>query len=447
MIKELYYSKYEDGSLECQLEILFIFDTKAEHSTEREGVEKQIFSISTTKDFYDVIQQNKDMFNNNCKFVLKTLSDELSDVLEQSIQLLSFYIFYYTSKKRLSKKMSKFNEVICAKGEKHVLENMQEFARMNDNGKYIRGTLSNLGYYVFRDHSIEYSDELALAFEVFQTAILVHDDIIDHANLRRNQPTIPIHYIENWYSMGLKKNESFVDVANSLAICSGDVGMYLANQKLVEAYSDSKNLAKLLKYFNQIVINTIKGEIIDVILPFEEQFFNDSCTKDITESIIEIYRLKTAWYTVIGPICLGAILAGASDNEIKKLEAFAEKLGIAFQIKDDILGIYGTEYVLGKNIGSDITEFKQTLLYSYVRKQDEYYNKLTKYYGNKKISEQDLKSIKEIFLDSGALKYAEQEMEKYFESAMEILNETSLIPKNKKTELFGLIWYLKLREY
>lgn len=85
--------------------------------------------------------------------------------------------------------MQNFNQKICNQSEKHISQNISEFTRMNCHGKFIRGTLVNLGYSILKS-DIEYSDDLALAFEIYQTAILINDDIIDHASLRRNQPTI-----------------------------------------------------------------------------------------------------------------------------------------------------------------------------------------------------------------------------------------------------------------
>ena len=193
-------------------------------------------------------------------------------------------------------------------------------------------------------------------------------------------------------------------------------------------------------------INTIQGEVIDVILPFEEKNFCSN-EDDLVDSITEIYRLKTAWYTVIGPLCLGMILAGGADENIKKMECFAESLGIAFQIKDDILGIYADEDNIGKNVGSDITEFKQTLLYAYIRNQKEYFSDLLRYYGKENLTYEDVKAIRDLFSKSGALAYAEHEMNRYFELAIKGLKSIKFIPEEKETILFGLIWYLKLRKF
>lgn len=445
MQNKVFYLENLDGNNENYKEIFFVFDSTVDISCEANQI-KPIYKVRSIQDFYSILENDKYLLSCNKKYIFESYSERDLSIMLQGYQLLSFKIFHMNSKERLNTKMQKFNKEICNQTEKHIAENISEFARINCYGKFIRGTLVNLGYNLFQCESVDYSDDLALAFEIFQTAILIHDDIIDHASLRRNQTTIPFSYIDKWVSKGVERKESMQDIANSMAICAGDIGMYFANQKVVEAYRNSKSLGILLHYFNKVIIKTIQGEIIDVILPFEEQYYNSN-EEDLTHSITEIYRLKTAWYTVIGPLCLGAILAGIEEENIKELENFSENLGIAFQIKDDILGIYACEDNLGKDIGSDITEFKQTLLYAFVRKHENYFNQLLQYYGKRNLTNDDLKVIQNLFLESGALKYAEQEMDKYFERAIENLNAIKFIAEDKKSKLFGLIWYLKLREY
>ena len=439
------YVRENDGSLEDYQEITFLFDSNCKESDDKANKSDYIYQIGTIEDFYSILQNDKKVLEHGGNYVFQVNTDKDSEVMLQSYQLLSFMIFFKNSRERLSGKMQNFNREICNQSEKRIAENISEFTRMNCNGKFIRGALVNLGYSILKS-DIEYSDDLALAFEIYQTAILISDDVIDHASLRRNQPTIPVHYINDWETKGIEIKRNAYDVANSMAICAGGLGMCYANQRVAEAYSRSDNLGFLLKYFNQVIIKTIQGEVIDVLLPYEEQNFR-SDEDDLVDLITEIYRLKTAWYTVIGPLCLGMILAGGADEDIKKIEGFAENLGIAFQIKDDILGIYADEDNLGKNIGADITEFKQTLLYAYIRNQKEYFSNLLQYYGNENLTYEDVKAIRDLFSKSGALGYAEQEMNRYFKLAIESLKSMKFIPEEKETILFGLIWYLKLRKF
>lgn len=440
-----FYVRENDGSLEDYQEITFLFDSNCKEPNDKVNKSDFSYQIATIEDFYSILQNDKKVLEHCGNYVFQVNTDKDLDVMLQSYQLFSFILFFKNSRERLYGKMQNFNREICNQSEKHISENISEFTRMNCHGKFIRGALVNLGYSILKS-DIEYSDDLALAFEIYQTAILINDDIIDHAGLRRNQPTIPVHYINDWETKGIEIKRNAYDVANSMAICAGGLGMCYANQKLTEAYSRSDNLWILLRYFNQVIIKTIQGEVIDVILPFEEQNFRSN-EDDLVDSITEIYRLKTAWYTVIGPLCLGMILAGGADEDIKKIESFAENLGIAFQIKDDILGIYADEDNLGKNVGSDITEFKQTLLYAYIRNQKEYFSNLPQYYGNENLTYEDVKAIRDMFSKSGALEYAEQEMNRYFELAIKSLKSMKFIPHEKETILFGLIWYLKLRKF
>ncbi len=434
-----------DGSLEDYHEITFLFDSNGKGADDKVNQSDFFYQIATMEDFYSILQNDKKVLEHRGNYVFQVKMDKDLEVMLQSYQLFSFMIFFKNSRERLYEKMQNFNREICDQTEKHISENISEFTRMNCHGKFIRGALVNLGYSILKS-DIEYSDELALAFEIYQTAILINDDIIDHASLRRNQPTIPVHYMNDWEAKGIEVKRDAYDVANSMAICAGGFGMCYANQKMAEAYNRSDNLGILLQYFNQVIINTIQGEVIDVILPFEEKNFCSN-EDDLVDSITEIYRLKTAWYTVIGPLCLGMILAGGADENIKKMECFAESLGIAFQIKDDILGIYADEDNIGKNVGSDITEFKQTLLYAYIRNQKEYFSDLLRYYGKENLTYEDVKAIRDLFSKSGALAYAEHEMNRYFELAIKGLKSIKFIPEEKETILFGLIWYLKLRKF
>lgn len=435
------YVRENDDSLEDYQEITFLFDSNYDKVNKSDFY----YQIASIEDFYSILQNDKKVLEHGGNYVFQVNKDKDLEVMLQSYQLFSFMIFFKNSRERLYGKMQNFNREICNQPEKHISENISEFTRMNCHGKFIRGALVNLGYSILKS-DIEYSDELALAFEIYQTAILINDDIIDHASLRRNQPTIPVHYMKNWEAKGIKMKRNAYNVADSMALCAGGLGMCYANQKVAEAYSRSENLGILLKYFNQVIIKTIQGEVIDVILPFEERNFCSN-EDDLVDSIMEIYRLKTAWYTVIGPLCLGMILAGGADEDINKLESFAENLGIAFQIKDDILGIYADEDNLGKNVGSDITEFKQTLLYSYIRNQKDYFVNFLRYYGKENLAYEDIKEIRDLFSRSGALAYAEHEMNRYFELAIRDLKSMNFIPEEKETILFGLIWYLKLRKF
>ena len=350
-----------------------------------------------------------------------------------------FKKYYLEEKEKLNKKLAEFNKKLVLEDNKIIKENLEYFSNLNSDGKLVRGCLVNLGYYLLKDNR-EYSNDLALAYEIFQTAILVHDDIIDHDTLRRGKDTI--HYANyKKYNKYSKDKEELTNFTNSIALCMGDYGLYSANKIISTAYAKDKNLAKILNYFNDTVLNTIKGELLDVVLPFQSK--NTKLSKKyLTDSIMDIYRLKTAHYTIIGPLSVGLILGGASEDKINEISNFAEKVGIAFQIQDDILGIYSDE--IGKVVGSDIKEFKQTILYAYIS-GTRYKDELLKYYGKDKLNDKIVKRVRELFEISGALKYSADMMNKYYDESIEVLNSITWIEKDKKEILEGFVDYLRNR--
>lgn len=338
------------------------------------------------------------------------------------IKLDNFLTFYQKVKKKCEQGLDKFNDELLNNENNPIIKNaLEKFVFHNADGKFLRATLVALGYQTGKQDD-NYLP-LALAVEIFQTSILIHDDIIDKSLKRRGKDTIPVLYKKEY------KVQDIDDLANSMVLCLGDLGFFLASSFILKQYKNYPNIGKLLNYYNDMVIKTCKGEMLDVFLPFKEQYINQS--ENLENQVFEIYTLKTAWYSVIGPFCLGLVLGNASDDVINKFEKCLLNVGIAFQIKDDLLGIYGNEEKIGKSL-SDAEEYKQTILYSYTLKT-EYKDDLLKYYGTNNYDK-----IRTIFTESGAKKYAEDKMNSLFKEAIASLNEYPL--------LVGFTHYLKARE-
>lgn len=347
-----------------------------------------------------------------------------------------FKNYYQEEKQKINQKINNYNDKLVLEDNPLIKENLEYFSNLNTNGKLVRGVLTNLGYYLLKDNR-DYSNDLALAYEVFQTAILVHDDIIDQDDKRRGVNTI--HY-ENFNKYKTYNEVDAKHLGNSIAICIGNYGLYETIKIISTSYKDDPNLSKVLNNFIDTALNTIKGEIIDVVLPVEAK--NEKVNNDLLEeSIMNIYRLKTAYYTIIGPLSVGLLLAGADNKKIEDITNFGEKVGIAFQIQDDILGIYSDE--MGKVIGSDIKEFKQTILYSHISKT-KYIDELNKYYG-KDISEESISKVRSLFKESGSYSYAIDTMNKFYDEGINNLNNIDWIDEDKKNILIGFVEYLRNR--
>ena len=347
-----------------------------------------------------------------------------------------FNEFYKKISKEINNYLKEYNENLVKDKKGFLKENLEYFKILNSDGKLIRGFLIALGYKMSKEN-IEYSYKLSLAYEIFQTAILIHDDIIDNDNLRRGKDTI--HYAN------YKKYKSFNEIdakktSESIGICIGDYGFFKVNEIIIKNYKDNPNFIKLFNYYNDIVLKTVEGELIDVILSFEGKYMKE--IKNLEENIMLVYKLKTAFYTIIGPLSLGLILGGIDDEKLEDVKIFGEKIGVAFQIQDDILGIYSD---MGKVIGSDIKEFKQTILYSYTCKNEKYREELLKYYGKEDINEVEINETRRIFKESGAYEYAYNLMNKLYNESIEIVKNNKWIKDEDKQIIVGFIEYLRTR--
>ena len=355
------------------------------------------------------------------------------------MSITKFKTFYEEEKVNLIKVINSFNNQLIEEDNPILLENFKYFKDLNSEGKLIRGVLVDLGYSFLKDNK-DYSRNLALAYEVFQTAILVHDDIIDKDDKRRGKETIHYRNYNKYKEFG--EEGEVTHLSNSIALCMGDYGLFQANKIITDNYQKDPNLGIVLSYFNNTVLKTIKGEILDVVLPFQSKKI--SLDNDLLESsIMNIYRLKTAYYTIVGPLVTGMLLGNSDSKKIEDITKIGEKLGIAFQIQDDILGIYGDN--IGKVIASDIKEYKQTILFSYTVKT-EYKEELLDNYGLNNLNEETIQIVRDIFKKSGALKYAEDTMNKLYDESINEINSLNWLDKDKKDILIGLVEYLKSRK-
>lgn len=422
-----------------QMDIMFVIGGKESSNTKElynlcNEVTKTYY-FSDIKDFFNFIKKEKYTLNTKIGFTGGASTPK--EQIKEYANLLEFFIYYKTKLKEFETELKKINKSFLENDNVIVIDAINKFINMNGDGKFLRGCLIDLGYKLTKND--DYAKTLSLAYETFETSILIHDDIIDNAHLRRNKETIHETYKDEFKKYNVEND----NINTSLALCIGDLGFFYTNEMITKKYKNDKNLAKLLSYYNNIVIKTIKGEIIDVALPFIEK--NDKEHTLHEEDIMEIYRLKTSWYTVIGPFVLGMILGNSKAKDIETFEKVLEPLGIAFQIKDDILGIYSSKEILGKSVYSDIEEFKQTILYSYIKiNRNDLLDELLKYYG-KSITEEESKKVQDLFENSGALEYATNKMNEMFN---EVYTNIKLmdIKEYTKNILLGLILFLRLRE-
>ena len=205
-------------------------------------------------------------------------------------------------------------------------------------GKRVRPLLCLLATRLYSDN-IATALPIARALEVFHNFTLLHDDLMDKSPIRRGQPTVYRKWNDN------------------TAILSGDA-MSIEAYRSLEGIENPQLLFKVLPFFNKMAIEICKGQQYD--MDFEEREHVS------VAEYIEMIRLKTA--VLLGAaLRLGALAAGAYDNDAQILDEVGQALGLAFQIQDDYLDVYGDEKTFGKPIGGDIMNGKKTLMLLYTQ--------------------------------------------------------------------------------
>ena len=283
-------------------------------------------------------------------------------------------------------------------------------------GKRIRPALTLLACNLFSD-DIQKSISPALGLEIFHNFTLLHDDIMDKANVRRGQPTVHKKWDEN------------------TAILSGDVMQILAYQHIANV--PEKDLSRVLKAFSQMAIEICEGQQYDMEFESRENVQ--------TEEYLNMIRLKTA--VLLGTaLKIGAWIGGGNDDDAQLLYDFGINIGLAFQLKDDLLDVYGDEKTFGKKIGGDILCNKKTYLLIHAndlaRGKDA--EELTAWLEIIEPSTEKINAVTKLYNRLGVKKICEEKMNFYYEQAVAKLEKVS-VPADKKHELRNLAKKLMAR--
>ena len=300
-------------------------------------------------------------------------------------------------------------------------------------GKRIRPILLILSYKGYRKSTSRMSPSIyyvSTCVELLHNFMLIHDDIIDRSNLRRGKPTM--HRLLRKAAPTVEQDKLGYD----LAIIAGDIVYASAIDAFLSIKEDMHRKEKALKYFIQTAVFTAMGEIIDTLHGVKR-------IQRITEKDVFLnYSLKTARYTFDCPLVVGAILAGANRSDIRHLSELGLLVGQAFQIQDDIIGIFDTQKNIGKSILSDIAESKKTLLVCHAyqhlpptcrRKFLQHFNKPRKTYA-------DLVAIRRIFAEVGSLHYSLTAIKKRLERSQRLLKNLSM-KEHYRRQISRLIIY------
>jgi geranylgeranyl diphosphate synthase type I len=239
---------------------------------------------------------------------------------------------------------------------------------------------------------------IASVIEIIHAYLLIEDDIMDLSLKRRGKPTVHKTLEKFHTDNNLKNDAKHFGVSSSINI--GLIASHLAAYLITELKIDHEIKNNILKNINENLIITSIGQLNDV--------YNEVKLDIIEEEVIDVLKCKTAAYTYENPIHTGAILAGATEEELEILAKFSVPGGIAFQIQDDILGMFGNTDKTGKSNMDDLKEGKATLLIvKALEKTDREGETLIKQaLGNNEITKEAHSKVQQIIVDTGSLEYS-----------------------------------------
>jgi len=247
--------------------------------------------------------------------------------------------------------------------------------------------------------------------------MLIHDDIIDKSETRRGKPSM--HVVLRKYISG-HPDAKFN--GEDLALVLGDILYSFSIHSFLAVQENLAHKEAALKKLMEAAFYTGGGEFIELILGLK------SFEKIQRADIDKIYDYKTAIYTFAAPLTIGATLAGAPKTEIQKLFSCGLELGRAFQIKDDVIGLFGEESEIGKPNLTDIQEGKKTLLiwHAYHHTDSQGKSLIKKIFAKENAGVEDLTAIRKIVRDSGALWFAEKEIKQSLGETLALINSSAM---------------------
>ena len=270
------------------------------------------------------------------------------------------------------------------------------------------------------------------ALELLHTFAIVHDDVMDDSERRRGLQTLHVvfeqrHRSHRWAGDGRRFGEGIAVLIGDLAFVYADVLMSAATPAA-------------RRVFDELRVEVNLGQYLDVVATARR-------TAD-TSQARRICCYKSGRYTIERPLHLGAALAGRLDELAEPLSSYGGPLGIAFQLRDDLLGVFGESCRTGKPVGEDLREGKPTLLYAYAARRagGPAARLLAERYGDQNLTADDVIRIQQVFEDTGARRRVEAEIQELTTDALAALDTVALVPEISK-QLAELALFVASRDY
>jgi geranylgeranyl diphosphate synthase type I len=279
-----------------------------------------------------------------------------------------------------------------------------------DSGKRLRPLFAYAGF-LASGGSLDKPVIRAMAsLELLQACALIHDDLMDGSDTRRGKPSIHRHFESKHVQDDLDGFAPHYGL--SAAVLLGDLALVWSDQMLNSAGLTTEQLAHLLPYYNEMRVELMAGQFLDIHEQTQKSTSVDRSMK--------IARYKSGKYTIERPLHLGAAMASAPAEIFTALSAYGLPLGEAFQLRDDLLGVFGDPSVTGKPAGDDLREGKRTALIALTNdRQSEAQRELARtYFGKPDLDADGVALLREIIESTGARAELEATIERLTDQAL-----------------------------
>ena len=301
----------------------------------------------------------------------------------------------------------------------HYAELWQEVGRLlGTGGKRLRSRMVLLSYSLFGGDDVHSILPAAAAQELLHVGMLIHDDIIDRDYIRYGIDNVAGGYKKR-YAAFVADDAERLHYAHSAAILGGDLLLSEAYLLMAESNVDAEKIIAVQRLLGRGIFEVIGGELLDT----ETAFRGDGIA---TPEDVALY--KTASYTFTLPFLVGALLAGASEEDQAYIRTFGSNLGIAFQLRDDIIGVFGDEAETGKSSTGDIREGKRTYMVElfYELASESQRAEFDNRFGKQSLTNEQCDDVRALLKDSGALAQTEQSIAEYEAKARRALEQMTV---------------------
>lgn len=304
----------------------------------------------------------------------------------------------------------------------------ESLERMARRGKKIRPRVLMNAYQALGGIDERVAVDAACAMELLHIALVIHDDVIDKDLMRRGEMNISGRFASEAMLRGAARRDANA-WGEASSLLAGDLMLTLAHSLLARLEIADEQRQAVLDVFDATVFESAAGEQYDVWLSMHLEPAN-------AQDVLAMVDQKTAAYSFQAPLVLAALLAGATTSLIDELTVIARQIGVIYQLRDDVLGLFGDERETGKSTLSDLREGKETLLIGYAR-ADPAWPEVEPLFADDALSIADGHRLRRVIEESGALLCVESLITERCENVYRLIQEATL-PDALKDQLTTL---------